>query len=95
MCANYPRINWNKKNNIKICGQELTSSTTANQDESGREMFKNEKCTYKACKSADFFFFIVKYANVWRSCRRRRRRRRRRRGSLSSLISLRAFVISL
>ena len=31
------------------------------------EMYKNEKCTCKACKST--VFFVVKYANLWRACR--------------------------
>ena len=30
------------------------------------EMYKNEKCTCKAC-----CLFIFKYANLWRACRRR------------------------
>ena len=39
--------------------------TTVNQDESGCEMFKNEKCTYKACKTTVFPLLNMQISDVF------------------------------
>ena len=62
------KLNWNEhlreKTKLEICGQELRQvvHTTANRSFSRRlgksvnvcEMYKNEKCTCKACKTTVF-----------------------------------------
>ena len=82
-------LNWNqrlrdKQTKLNICHHMLTLSTTAKEVISRRrknenvcEMSKDEICSAKRAK---ILFFIVKYANLYRSCRRRRL------GCLSSLI---------
>ena len=85
-------LNWNqrlghKKTKINICHHMLTSSIRLQNRsfhvvERTRTSSKCQKIKNARAKRAKLLFFIVKYANLWRSCCRRRR------GCLSSLLSL-------
>ena len=81
MCSMYPGINLElnqhfkyKKTKLNLCHHMLTSSTqmqnssfhVAEWTRTSTNCQKNEKCTCKTQKK--LLYFIVKYANVWRSC---------------------------
>ena len=82
--------NWNQrleheKTKLNICHYLLTSSTQLQNRsfhvvERTRTSTKCQKMKNARAKRAKILFFIVKYANLWGSCRRRRR------GCLSSLL---------
>ena len=83
-------LNWNqrfrgKKTKLNICRHMLTLSTqllkrSFRVEERTRTSAKCQKMKYARAKRAKLLFFIVKYANLWRSCCLRRR------GCLSSLL---------
>ena len=80
---NFLELNWyqqfgDNKKILNICHHMLTSSTQL-QNKSFHVVEKTRtavKCTTMKIARARFakiLFFVVKYANLWRSCRRRRR----------------------
>ena len=86
----YQRFGDNKKI-LKIFHDMPTSSSQLQNRsfhvlERTRTAVKWTKMKITRAKHAKLLFLIVKYVNLWRSCRRRRRRRRR--GCLSSLWTL-------
>ena len=84
-------LNWNKRfrdkqTKLNICHHMLTSSTQLQNRsfhvvERTRTSAKCPKMKNARAKPAKLLFFVVKYANLWRSCCSCRR------GCLSSLIS--------
>ena len=92
MCLTILELNWdlrfrNKKTEMNICYHMLTSSTqlqnrSFHDVERARTSVKCLKVKNVRAKRAKLLFYIVKYANLWRSCCRRRR------GSLSSLMAV-------